>query len=104
MQDIEAQELLELLKTPNEIQILDVRENLEFYTHNIGGINIPLGQLPQLLADDDLELDTRKTIIVVCQRGLRSKTAKQMLINCGYPNIRNLIGGLLKLQRVKTLN
>ncbi len=100
MQDIEAEEFAKLLQNPADLQLLDVRENLEFHTHNVGGINIPLGQLPQLIADDDLELDAEKTTILICQRGLRSKTAKQILINAGYQNVRNLTGGLLKLQRL----
>ena len=100
MQDIEVEEFAELIKNPHNIQLLDVRENLGFHTFNIGGKNIPLGKLSQLIADDELELDEEKTTIVICQRGLRSKTAKQILTNAGYPNTRNLIGGLLKLQKI----
>ncbi|WP_017258641.1 rhodanese-like domain-containing protein [Pedobacter arcticus] len=100
MQDIEVEEFAELIKHPLYVQLIDVRENLEFHTFNVGGKNIPLGQLPQLIADEDLELDTAQPIIVICQRGLRSKTAKQILVNAGYLNTRNLIGGLLKLQRI----
>ena len=103
MQDIEAEEFVELLKQPLRVQLLDVRENLEFHTFNVGGVNIPLGQLPQLIADEDLEIDAQLTTIVICQRGLRSKTAKQILINAGYLNTRNLIGGLLKLQRITSI-
>lgn len=100
MQDIEVEEFARLNTTATDIQLLDVRENLEFHTFNVGGINIPVGQLPQLIADEDLDLDPQKTIIVICQRGIRSKTAKQILVNAGYPKTRNLIGGLLKLQRL----
>lgn len=103
MQDIGAEEFAEIITAEKDsIQILDVRENLEFHTFNVGGTNIPLGQLTTLIADGDLELDAEKTIIVICHRGLRSKTAKQILINAGYPNTRNLLGGLLKLQRFTT--
>lgn len=100
MQDIEVEEFAELLKNTADVQLLDVRENLEFHTFNVGGKNIPLGKLPQLIADDELELDEDKTTVVICQRGLRSRTAKQILVNAGYPNTRNLIGGLLKLQKI----
>lgn len=103
MQDIEVEEFAKLNRTSDDIQVLDVRENLEFHTFNVGGTNIPLGKLSQLIIDDELELDANKTIIVICQRGLRSKTAKQILVNAGYPNTRNLIGGLLKLQRITTI-
>lgn len=102
MRDITVEEFAKLLENPADIQLVDVRENLEFHTHNVGGINIPLGQLSQLIADDDLELEEEKTTIVICQRGLRSKTAKQILTNAGYQNVRNLVGGLLKLQRIKS--
>lgn len=100
MEDISVEEFAELIKCKQQIQLLDVRENLEFHTYNVGGINIPLGQLPQIIADDDLELNPAEPIIVICQRGIRSKTAKQILVNSGYQNTRNLIGGLLKLQRI----
>jgi adenylyltransferase/sulfurtransferase len=100
MQDIEVEEFAELLKNTADVQLLDVRENLEFHTFNVGGKNIPLGKLSQLIADDELELDDDKTTVVICQRGLRSRTAKQILVNAGYPNTRNLIGGLLKLQKI----
>ncbi|HTN22070.1 MAG TPA: rhodanese-like domain-containing protein [Pelobium sp.] len=100
MQDIEVEEFAELLKNTADVQLLDVRENLEFHTFNVGGKNIPLGKLSQLIADDELELDEDKTTVVICQRGLRSRTAKQILVNAGYPNTRNLIGGLLKLQKI----
>jgi len=102
MQDIEVEEFAKLLENTKDVQLLDVREHLEFHTFNVGGINIPLGTLPQLIADEDFELDAEKITIVICQRGLRSKTAKQILTNAGYTNVRNLLGGLLKLQRLNS--
>ena len=102
MQDIEVEEFAKLLENTKDVQLLDVREHLEFHTFNVGGTNIPLGTLPQLIADEDLELAAEKTTIVICQRGLRSKTAKQILTNAGYTNVRNLLGGLLKLQRLNS--
>lgn len=101
MEDIEATEFAELLEKKSAIQLLDVREPLEYHSFNVGGINIPLGKLSQIIEDDDLELDADKPIIVICQRGLRSKTAKLILENAGYLQTRNLLGGLLKLQRIK---
>ena len=102
MEDIHAEEFADLLKTKQHIQLLDVRESLEYHTYNIGGLHIPLGKLPQMIEDDDLELDPKLPVIVICQRGLRSKTAKHLLENAGYTQARNLIGGLLKLQHIQT--
>lgn len=100
MQDITAEEFAEILKSKTEIQILDVREKIEFHTFNVGGLNIPLGQLPQILEDEDLEYDQEKPLIVLCQHGSRSKTAKLLLQSAGFNQTQNLIGGLVKLRRI----
>lgn len=100
MQDITAEEFAELLKSNPDIQLLDVREKIEFHTFNIGGLNIPLGQLPSVLEDEDLNFDQEKPIIVICQHGLRSKTAKLHLENAGFKFTQNLLGGLAKFQRL----
>lgn len=99
MEDITAEEFAKLSSSKKNLQLLDVREELEFHTYNVGGLNIPLGKLPAVLEEEELDFDLKDEIIVICQRGLRSKTAKTILINAGYKNARNLIGGLLKLQR-----
>ena len=100
MEDISVEEFADLLANQQEIQLLDVREPIEYHTFNKGGINIPLGKLSQILADDDFEFSTDKPIIVVCLHGIRSKTAKVILAQAGYNQVRNLIGGLAKLQRI----
>lgn len=100
MQDITAEEFVEILKSKTEIQILDVREKIEFHTFNIGGLNIPLGQLTSVLEDEDLDFDPEKSIVVICQHGLRSKTAKLILEKAGFKFTQNLLGGLAKFQRL----
>ena len=100
MQDITSDEFAELLKSKVEIQLLDVREKIEFHTFNVGGTNIPLGELAGILDDEDLDFNTHKPIIVLCQHGLRSKTAKLLLQNAGFNQTRNLLGGLVKFQRL----
>ena len=100
MQDITSDEFAELLKSKVEIQLLDVREKIEFHTFNVGGTNIPLGELAGILVDEDLDFDIQKPIVVLCQHGLRSKTAKLLLQNAGFNQTRNLLGGLVKFQRL----
>ncbi|TAH05125.1 MAG: rhodanese-like domain-containing protein [Sphingobacteriales bacterium] len=99
MADISSLEFNEALKADKLLHIIDVREPLEFHTFNIGGTNIPLGKIPVLLADDDFDYHINDEIIVLCQHGLRSKTAKVMLQNAGYLNVKNLLGGIVKLQK-----
>ena len=96
--NITAKELQASLSGGEQLHLIDVREPIEFYTHNIGGINIPLGQLIQQA--DDLPFDEGDEIILICQAGLRSKTAQQILQQNGYSNTRNLTGGLLALRKL----
>jgi len=99
--DIGAREMLERLERGEAMNILDVREPIEFHTWNIGGLNIPLGTMEQQL--DDLEWDKDDEIVVVCRAGIRSATAKSILALNGYENIRNLSGGLMALQKIQLL-
>jgi rhodanese-related sulfurtransferase len=91
--DISATELQQRYANAETVTILDVREELEFHTFNIGGDNIPLGNL--LRSVDDLDYNKQLEIIVVCQHGLRSETARRVLEQHGYMNVKNLNGGLL---------
>jgi rhodanese-related sulfurtransferase len=100
MMDINAGELLERLQTKEPINVLDVREPIEYHTWNIGGLNIPVSGLEQKL--DDLDWDKNDEIIVVCRAGIRSATAKSILELNGYKNIRNLCGGLMALQKIQS--
>lgn len=85
--------------TNNSLIIIDVREPLEFSTFNIGGVNIPLG----ILIRDIEELNYQKDdeIVMICQHGLRSETARRVMKQNGYNNVRNLAGGLIAYQKQK---
>lgn len=97
MADISVNELAERLQKKELLHLLDVREELEFHTFSIGGINIPLGKLASGL--EDLEWEITDEIVVICQRGLRSETACRILQMAGYKNVRNLQGGLLSWRK-----
>ena len=99
MSNIEAKELLSRLNNGEELNLLDVREKIEFHTYNIGGANVPLSSLNTEL--DELEWNKTAEIIVICKAGIRSRTAQSILTLNGYQNIRNLNGGLLALQRIQ---
>jgi rhodanese-related sulfurtransferase len=97
MKPISASELASKLAESALPVLLDVREELEFHTFNIGGINIPLGHL--IRGIDELEIDQEEEIVVICQRGIRSLTACNVLKAAGYKNILNLNDGLLGWQK-----
>jgi rhodanese-related sulfurtransferase len=98
LNDISAAEFLKRQSESTSFTIIDVREEIEYQTFNMGGSNIPLGTLLRDIDDLDFEKDIE--IIVICQRGLRSETAKRALINKGYVNVKNLVGGLLAIRKL----
>jgi sulfur-carrier protein adenylyltransferase/sulfurtransferase len=74
--------------------LLDVREPFELGICQIeGNVNIPLGQLPQRLA----ELEPWKNTLIVsqCKSGRRSMKALETLAKHGFSNVVNLEGGIL---------
>jgi rhodanese-related sulfurtransferase len=97
--EINAAEFTVLLEQQS-VNILDVREAIEFHTYNIGGSNMPLSQLHQNIGA--LTYNKTDHIIVICKAGIRSQTAQAMLLQNGFINVKNLTGGLLALQRLKT--
>ncbi|POY36305.1 rhodanese-like domain-containing protein [Solitalea longa] len=98
--DISANELKERLDKGEALHIIDVRDQLEYHTFNIGGVNIPLGKLTTGI--DDLEFDEEDELILICAHGIRSKTAVQVLEQSGFTNVRNLKGGILSIRKLNS--
>ncbi|QNL51192.1 HesA/MoeB/ThiF family protein [Olivibacter sp. SDN3] len=68
-------ELSSFMALHPETQLIDVREAWEFEESNVGGINIPLNELPFRKN----EIDKSKPIILACQSGKRSRYAAKIL-------------------------
>jgi rhodanese-related sulfurtransferase len=94
MIDITTEELKGKLDNKEDFLFLDVREQHEFDQFNLGAKLIPLNTLPAALSD--LEPHKEKEIIIHCRSGARSGNAKNYLIQMGYKNVRNLLGGVLR--------
>ena len=91
--DITVEELKKRLDQNETILIIDVREPHEFNEYSITELNIPLGVLSQRLWDFDEHMDNE--IVVFCRSGSRSASAKMILTQAGFSNVRNLTGGIL---------
>lgn len=96
VQDISVIELKRRKDENENLNILDVRETYEFDEFNLNGKLIPLGELPGRL--DEIEDWKSQEIIVHCRSGKRSATAQQFLMQSGFSNVRNLIGGVIDWQ------
>jgi rhodanese-related sulfurtransferase len=91
MQEITVQELKEKLDSGEDFQLIDVREDFEYETSNIGGLLIPLGGI--MIEADKVSKD--KPVVVMCRSGKRSAAAIMQLEQLGYTNLSNLQGGIL---------
>ncbi len=94
--DITVQELKERMDKGEAVHLIDVREPYEHEEFNIGGLLCPLGDV--MRAIEEMEDHKSDEIIVYCRSGRRSDTAKQLMQQAGYQNVRNLLGGMLAWQ------
>jgi len=71
--------------------IVDIRDDVSFDAgHILGAINIPLNELGYRV----FSLDKTKDIIVYCFTGVTSEVACQILVNAGFKDVYNVIGGI----------
>ncbi len=78
--------------------LIDVRTPAEFEAGHIpGAVNIPVDEIRRRLA----EIPKDKEIIIYCRVGLRGYLAYRILVQNGFPKVRNLSGGWLTYHPVK---
>lgn len=83
--------LTELKQSGSKYELLDVRTDSEREAENIGGIHIPLNELPSRIN----EINSKEPLVVYCKAGIRSAQAIQFLKESGFKNqLINLRGGL----------
>ena len=88
---ISPKELKTRLDKGDNLVLLDVREDWEYSLAKIdGSILVPLGTLPQSLT----RLNRESEIIAICHHGMRSADATNFLLQQGFPNVKNLVGGI----------
>ncbi len=88
---ISVRDLKDRLDKGNTIFLLDVREPHEYSMAKIeGSVLIPLGELPTSLD----KLNSNDEIVALCHRGMRSADAVGFLMQQGFSNVKNLIGGI----------
>jgi len=88
---ISPKELKTRLEKGDKLVLVDVREEWEYSLAKLNdSILIPLGTLPQSLA----RLSRDSEIIAICHHGMRSADATNFLLQQGFPNVKNLVGGI----------
>ena len=95
MKELTAPELREQLKQNKPMHLIDVREPYENEEFNIGGTNIPLGDL--MNHEEELKaLSKTGDLVLYCRSGNRSVMAQKLLAaRFGIENTINLRGGVM---------
>ena len=99
---ISASDFLSLFKTkPNEILLIDVRENEEFSNYALeGSVSIPLSQLNQKSDLEFIKKDSLiKEIFTICKLGKRSEKASKILSKFKIQS-RSIEGGIEKIKEI----
>jgi len=92
MKEITSKELHGRLAAGEDIILIDVREPYEHEEFNIGGINIPVTELPFRI--EEVRQHGDQEIILYCQSGNRSMLAQKLLATqFNIVNTLNLVGG-----------
>jgi adenylyltransferase/sulfurtransferase len=91
VREVSARELKTCLDRGDTLVLLDVRQPWEYASgHLPGSLLLPLPDLPARLD----ELDPGADIVTICKVGERSACAAEYLGANGFPNVRNLRGGV----------
>lgn len=84
-------ELHKAIARRDPMAIVDVRTAKEWTAGHIdGAINIPLGELPDRIA----ELPADRPLVTICEAGYRSSLASSLLEREGFPRVVNVAGGM----------
>ena len=94
IKSINSSQAEKLIKSSDELLILDVRRPSEFKESRIlNSVNIPVEEIEWEL--DELEDFKNKPILVYCKIGVRSSVACNFLEEEGFTDLYNLRGGIL---------
>lgn len=92
MKSICVQELNELKSSSTSFQLIDVRGLDESLICSLGGILIPMNEIPTRISEIPKDIQ----VIVYCRAGMRSASVIQYLEHVSnFDNLYNLEGGIL---------
>jgi phage shock protein E len=78
--------------------VVDVRSNAEFQAHHLpNALHIPLEEIETLIARR--VRDKNQILLVHCESGMRSQTARRKLMHLGYTHAFNL-GSYARAERI----
>ncbi|KAM3095408.1 rhodanese-like domain-containing protein [Phormidesmis sp. 146-35] len=95
LSQISVTELAQKLADPQDLQLVDVREVWEVETAGLPGfIVLPLSDYAEWSEEIHTRLDPQKETLVLCHHGMRSAQMCQWLIQQGFTQVKNIMGGI----------
>ncbi|AKB52334.1 hypothetical protein MSBRW_3081 [Methanosarcina barkeri str. Wiesmoor] len=101
LEKVSVQEAKEMIEK-GDVFVLDVRTPDEFNSSHIKGATlIPLSNAfgsnlsSESLLKAHIDEVPKEKILVYCRTGRRSDTAGRMLVNAGYTQVYNMVGGII---------
>lgn len=89
--EIDPNQAAELMKSSENLLLLDVREQHEYDNAHIEGVRlIPLGQLPEQYET----LEKGQPILCICAGGVRSEKAARFLLSQEFEDVTNMAEGM----------
>ena len=77
------------------LQLVDVREPQEVELAKIEGFEVfPLSEYEEWSCQIHSKLDAEKETLVLCHHGMRSAQMCQWLMQQGFSNVKNIVGGI----------
>lgn len=100
IKEIAVDEFVQWQKSGEDIQVIDVREPVEYEQVNIGALLIPLATV----AERANEISRDKKVVVHCKLGGRSsKAIRELEEKFGFDNLYNLKGGITAVEQESDL-
>ena len=94
--NISVEELaVRLAELEPELQLIDVREPVEVAIAALAGFAIlPLSQFDSWASTIKQRFNPEAETLVICHHGVRSGQMCQWLLQNGFTNVKNIIGGI----------
>jgi rhodanese-related sulfurtransferase len=89
--EISPEAYLQQRTQPEPPLLLDVREPWELAEASLGGVPIPMGDVPSRAHS---ELDPDQPIVVLCHHGQRSLSVTMWLRNQDFTHVQSLAGAI----------
>ncbi len=92
---ISVQQLAQRLSSPNNLQLVDVREPEEVAIAFLKGFTyLPLSQFSEWADSILTRFDPQLETLVICHHGIRSAQMCYWLQTQGFTNVKNIAGGI----------